>query len=114
MYEIEHIIADLKLPEKVKKDVIAVYGLIAEAESHAHGVPVSDIHFHEVGTMDAYENALRLGASEKTVAYPLGIWHYLQGKYHDAAYGVSRYLLPCGDRARGTGFLKEICSQEKI
>ena len=32
---------------------MAVYGLIAEAESHAHGVPVTEIHFHEVGTMDA-------------------------------------------------------------
>lgn len=32
---------------------MAVYGLIAEAESHAHGVPVTGIHFHEVGTMDA-------------------------------------------------------------
>ena len=53
MHEIEHIVADLKLPQKVEKDVLAVYGLIAEAESHAHGVPVSDIHFHEVGTMDA-------------------------------------------------------------
>ena len=30
-----------------------MYGMIAEAESHAHGVPVTDIHFHEVGTMDA-------------------------------------------------------------
>ncbi len=53
MHEIEHIIADLKLPAKVEKDVLAVYGLIAEAESHAHGVPVTEIHFHEVGTMDA-------------------------------------------------------------
>ena len=54
MHDIEHIIADhLNLPEKVQKDVLAVYQLIAEAESHAHGVPVTDIHFHEVGTMDA-------------------------------------------------------------
>ena len=53
MHDIEHIVADLKLPEKEKKDVLAVYGLIAEAESHAHGVPISEIHFHEVGTMDA-------------------------------------------------------------
>ena len=30
-----------------------VYELIAEAESHAHNRPISDIHFHEVGTMDA-------------------------------------------------------------
>ncbi|MCH5252779.1 MAG: nickel pincer cofactor biosynthesis protein LarC [Lachnospiraceae bacterium] len=53
MHEIEHIISDLKLPKKVQEDVLAVYGLIAEAESHAHGVPVTEIHFHEVGTMDA-------------------------------------------------------------
>ena len=37
----------------VEEDVLAVYGMIAEAESHAHGVPVTEIHFHEVGTMDA-------------------------------------------------------------
>lgn len=53
MHEIECIIKDLKLSLKVRADVLAVYAMIAEAESHAHGVPVSDIHFHEVGTMDA-------------------------------------------------------------
>lgn len=53
IHEIEHIISDLNLPEKVKTDVLTVYGLIAEAESRVHGVPVTEIHFHEVGTMDA-------------------------------------------------------------
>lgn len=54
LHEIEHIVCGhLKLPEKVKADVMAVYGLIAEAESAAHGVPVTEIHFHEVGSMDA-------------------------------------------------------------
>ena len=54
MHDIVHIVRDhLDLPEKVKNDVTAVYALIAEAESHAHGVPVEEIHFHEVGTMDA-------------------------------------------------------------
>ena len=53
MHEIMHIVGNLPLSEKVRADVTAVYGLIAEAESHAHGVPVSEIHFHEVGTMDA-------------------------------------------------------------
>ena len=43
----------MPLPQKVRDDVMAVYGLIAEAESHAHGMPVTEIHFHEVGTMDA-------------------------------------------------------------
>ena len=53
MHDIEHIVADFNIPEKVKKDVLSVYGLIADAESKVHGVPVTDIHFHEVGTMDA-------------------------------------------------------------
>ncbi len=53
MHEIGHIIEKLPVPERIKKDILAVFGLIAEAESHVHGVPVNEIHFHEVGTMDA-------------------------------------------------------------
>ena len=54
LHDIEHIVRDhLSLPEKVREDVMAVYGLIAQAESHVHGVPVTEIHFHEVGAMDA-------------------------------------------------------------
>ena len=53
MKDIEHIIGHLNVPEKVKEDAIAVYKLIADAESHAHGCPVEEIHFHEVGAMDA-------------------------------------------------------------
>lgn len=53
MHAIGHIIDTLDVPRKVKEDIRAVYGLIAEAESRVHGVPVTEIHFHEVGTMDA-------------------------------------------------------------
>lgn len=54
MHSIEHIVRDhLKVSDKVKEDILSVYNLIAEAESKAHGKPVSEIHFHEVGTMDA-------------------------------------------------------------
>jgi uncharacterized protein (TIGR00299 family) protein len=53
MAEIEAIINSLNIPENVKTDIIEVYKLIAAAESNAHGKPVTDIHFHEVGTMDA-------------------------------------------------------------
>ena len=52
--DIEHVVrGHLDLPQKVQDDVMAVYQLIGEAESHAHGAPITDIHFHEVGTMDA-------------------------------------------------------------
>ena len=54
LHDIEHIVCGhLPIPERVRQQVMAVYRLIAEAESHAHGVPVTEIHFHEVGTLDA-------------------------------------------------------------
>ena len=52
--EIAHIVNDhLRLPEKIKAQIMDVYSILAEAESRVHGVPVTDIHFHEIGTMDA-------------------------------------------------------------
>lgn len=54
LHDIEHIVrGQLSLPTAVADNVMAVYRLIADAESKAHGKPVSEIHFHEVGTMDA-------------------------------------------------------------
>ena len=53
MSDIEKIIDALDLSKKVQEDAKAVYRLLAEAESHAHGTEVSEIHFHEVGMRDA-------------------------------------------------------------
>ncbi len=54
MEGIRHIVCDhLNISESVKKSVMDVYGIIARAESQVHGKPVTDIHFHEVGSMDA-------------------------------------------------------------
>ena len=90
MADIEHIIGHLPLEDAVRADVIAVYKLIAEAESHAHGMPVSEIHFHEVGTMDAVADItaacllIRKLAPEKIVASPV---HVGAGKVR-CAHGV--------------------------
>ena len=53
MDEIRALVQGMPVCEPVRQDVLAVYGLIAEAEAHAHGCPVEQIHFHEVGTLDA-------------------------------------------------------------
>lgn len=51
---IRHIVCDhLNISENVKKSVMDIYGIIAQAESEVHGKPVTDIHFHEVGSKDA-------------------------------------------------------------
>ncbi len=53
LHNIEHIVGHLDLSQKVKADVMAVYTIIAQAESQVHNCEIENIHFHEVGTMDA-------------------------------------------------------------
>ncbi len=51
--DIEKMVSEFNVSDQVKADVLAVYRLIAEAESNAHNEPVEQIHFHEVGSIDA-------------------------------------------------------------
>ncbi len=80
MADIEHVVRDhLDIPENVKNDVMAVYSLIANAESVAHGKPIDQIHFHEVGTMDAIADVtavcllIDMIKPEKIVASPVHV-----------------------------------------
>lgn len=51
--DILSLIESLALSEQVKADAVQIYRSIAQAESEVHGQPVGEIHFHEVGSMDA-------------------------------------------------------------
>ncbi len=53
LQDVEQIINALSVSDSVKQNAIAVYKKIAEAESVAHDVSVSEVHFHEVGMLDA-------------------------------------------------------------
>ena len=51
--DVESILDALPLPEAAARDVKAVYASIAGAEAKVHGREVSEVHFHEVGALDA-------------------------------------------------------------
>lgn len=91
LHDIEHIVrGHLSLPATVADNVMAVYRLIADAESKAHGKPVSEIHFHEVGTMDAIADITAVSllmhrlAPDEIIVSPV---HVGSGQVH-CAHGI--------------------------
>lgn len=56
--DIEAILNAAAVPDPVCADAFAVYRLLAEAESKVHGTTVEQIHFHEVGELDAIADVL--------------------------------------------------------
>ena len=54
MKDVEDIVKSFSgISDEVKGKIMEVYGVIAAAESEVHGTTVTEIHFHEVGMMDA-------------------------------------------------------------
>ena len=79
MAEIRSLIAELAISETVKEKALAVYQSIAEAESRVHGAEVDQIHFHEVGSMDAVADVtavcllMELLAPEQVIVSPIHV-----------------------------------------
>ena len=53
LHDIYHIIDRLDSNERVKEMARTMFRIVAEAESKAHGLPVEQVHFHEVGAVDS-------------------------------------------------------------
>lgn len=53
LFDVHQIIEKLYVSDAVKEQAVAVYQLIADAESKVHQKPIQEVHFHEVGAYDA-------------------------------------------------------------
>lgn len=75
--EVRARISSLELPRAVIDNALRVYDTLAEAESAVHGRPMENIHFHEVGSLDAMADVVAVClllhelAPEKILASPV-------------------------------------------
>ena len=117
--EITEAIARLELPEGVKSSLGAVYGILAEAEASVHDAPVSEVHFHEVGSASGLRNAAEIALAffildpEQVVATPVQVG---SGQI-EAAHGImdvpapaTRAILDRGIPLSQTRLSGELCT----
>ncbi len=76
---IAQVIDGLSVGDRVRREARAVYDNIARAEAAAHGLPIDDVHYHEVGALDAVADvvgvclALDMLAVNKVVVSPIHV-----------------------------------------
>jgi hypothetical protein len=51
--EILNLLQSSRLPEPVLKMAVSIFQRLGEAEAKAHGIPLNNVHFHEVGAVDS-------------------------------------------------------------
>ncbi len=87
---IRRLIHDAALAGPVMQTAIRAFELLGHAEAKVHNVPVEEIHFHEVGAVDAIVDI---------VAASAGIHHLNAGAWHASAINVGGGTVVC---AHGT------------
>jgi len=79
--EIRRLIERAKLGAPVKARALAIFEALGRAESRVHGVALDDVHFHEVGAVDAIVDvtaaalALELLAIDRVTCSPVALGH---------------------------------------
>ena len=68
-----------RLPEPLRTSAVEVFGVLARAEAAVHGVAEEDVHFHEVGALDAVADVVGVCAGmaalrlDRLVASPIAL-----------------------------------------
>lgn len=81
LHDIYHIIGHMEANERVRELSHRMFHIVAEAEAKAHGLPIEEVHFHEVGAVDSIVDIIsvavcidNLGVDEVVVS-PLAEGH---------------------------------------
>lgn len=83
-------INSLELPAEVKEHAAAIYRIIGEAEAAVHNTTLNNIHFHEVGSLDALADVvgcallIHMLAPEQILASPI----HVGNGFVNCAHGV--------------------------
>ena len=83
---IRQLIESAELAEPVKRTAILAFELLGGSEAKIHNVPVDQIHFHEVGAVDAIVDI---------VAASAGIHHLQIGAWHSSPINVGGGMVQC-------------------
>ena len=98
--EIRDFLKSAPVSEKVRADALAVFDLLAGAEAAVHGAPVENVHFHEIGSIDALADVLNVSAlmeelaPERVFASPVNVG----GGTVKCAHGVLPVPAPATER----------------
>ncbi len=87
---IRRLIAEAPLQPAVKATAIRAFDLLGHSEAKIHNVPVEEIHFHEVGSVDAIVDI---------VASAAGVHHLAIGRWYSSPLNVGGGMVEC---AHGT------------
>jgi hypothetical protein len=88
--EILEIIEKADLPAPVKQQASQVFQKLGEAEAKIHGMSIEEVHFHEVGALDAIVDIVGVAAGlhsmgvTRVISSPIPISH----GYVDTAHGL--------------------------
>ena len=84
--EIRALISEAPLDSRVQQLALRAFELLGAAEAKIHNIPVDEIHFHEVGAVDAIVDI---------VASCAGIVHLNIGRWHSSPLNVGGGMIDC-------------------